>query len=433
LAHLVAHEVGHTLGLRHNFKGSSIYTLAEINSEKMKGKKPLAGSVMDYTSINMNMKGGKIQGDYTMIGIGPYDEWAIEYGYTFAKDLKPILARVAEPELVYGTDEDTGGPDPFSRRYDFSKNPLDFAHNQMRIVEHNRARIIDKLVKDGDSWSKARRGYELTLSLQMRSVSMMANWVGGAFVNRDKKGDKNGRLPVNVVPADAQRAALKFVIENMFEDKAFGLTPELLQRLSVDKWLDGSGFLSAFTNDATWPVHDRIMGLQASTLTMILNPTTLQRVYDNEYRVPAENDAVTLPELLDTIRSSIWSELDQKLEKQFTARQPAISSLRRNLQREHVGRLVDLSMPGAGSAAAYKPISNLALQQLRELRDKTQASLKNEGGKLDPYSRAHLSEVQALITKALDAQYIYNANDIGGGGFPTFFFGQETPKKSQDK
>ncbi len=112
LAELVAHEVGHTLGLRHNFKASMIYDLKKINSGELKDQ-PHAGSVMDYLPINMPKNGcEEPHGQYTMNGIGPYDMWAIEYGYTFEKDLKPILARVAEPELQYGTDEDTWGPDP---------------------------------------------------------------------------------------------------------------------------------------------------------------------------------------------------------------------------------------------------------------------------------------------------------------------------------
>ncbi len=110
LADLTAHEVGHTLGLRHNFKASSIYTLDEINSDMVRGKKPFTGSVMDYTAANLSVKDGKLQGDLTMIEVGPYDMWAIEYGY--GSDPKETLKRVADPLLVYGTDEDTGGPTP---------------------------------------------------------------------------------------------------------------------------------------------------------------------------------------------------------------------------------------------------------------------------------------------------------------------------------
>ena len=159
LSELVAHEVGHTLGLRHNFKSSSVYSLAEINNGTLKGKKPFAGSVMDYIPVNMSARMGKnpAKGDHTMIDIGPYDLWAIEYGYTFSKDLKKILARVAEPELAYATDEDTGGPDPLARRYDFSKNPLDYAKAQLDLVQYHRGRLLEKFVKSGDSWSKARR------------------------------------------------------------------------------------------------------------------------------------------------------------------------------------------------------------------------------------------------------------------------------------
>ncbi|MBW3596712.1 MAG: zinc-dependent metalloprotease, partial [Planctomycetes bacterium] len=298
LANLVAHEVGHTLGLRHNFKGSAVYTLDEINSDEMAGKTSHATSVMDYSPVNIRMEAGNKQGDYTMLGIGPYDMWAIEYGYTLESDLKPILSRVAQPELQYATDEDTYGPDPLARRYDFSAEPLDYANDQMKLAKFHRERIIDKFVKEGDSWSRARRGYGLTLSLQMRAVSMMANWIGGVHVYRDKKGDPDGRPPLEVVPAERQREALKFVINTTFHDDAYGLTPELLQRLANDRWLDGSRSLS----EAAWPIHDSIMGFQASALTMLMNPTTLSRVYDNEFRVPADQDALTLPELLETLR-----------------------------------------------------------------------------------------------------------------------------------
>jgi hypothetical protein len=406
LAELTCHEVGHTLGLRHNFKASSLYTMKAINSNELKGKKPLASSVMDYLPVNMNFKDGEVQGDYTMIGVGPYDIWAIEYGYTQnERDLKGILDRVAEPELQYGTDEDTFGPDPLARRYDFSKEPLDYAHNQMRIVQHNRKRIIDKLVKKGDSWSKTRLAYETTLGMQMRVVSMMANWLGGAFVYRDKKGDKGNRLPIEVVPAKKQRDALNFVIEHAFRDEAFGLTQDLLRRMTVDKWLDD---MSSFMDDSTWPIHDRIMGIQVYALTRLLYPTTLRRVYDNEFLVPPDEDALTLPELLNTINKAIWYELNEEPGKKYTARQPMISSLRRNLQREYLELMIDLIKSDYYGTAAYKPIATLVVERLRQLKeDKIDRVLQTFDENLDPYTRAHLKDAATQIEKALDAHYIY--------------------------
>jgi hypothetical protein len=421
IAHLVAHEVGHTLGLRHNFKASSIFTLAEINSDAVKGKKQLAGSVMDYIGTNIRLDSGTAQGDYCMTGVGPYDMWAIEYGYTFG-DLKPVLARVAEPELVFATDEDTGGPDPLARRYDFTKNPLDYAEEQMRLAANHRARLMKDFVKDGDSWDRVRYGYEMILGLQTRSLSMMANWVGGAHVNRDKKGDPNGRKPIEVVPADTQRKALAFVVNNAFKDESFGLSPELVTAMGLDKWSDD---MSSMMEESTWPIHDRIMGIQASALTSIMNPTTLKRVYDNEFRVPADQDSLTLPEMLNTVTTGVWTELDAKAEGNYSARKPMISSLRRNLQREHLERLIDLTMPGSAQGAAGKTISTLASEQLRQIVKKIEAAQAAAADKHDPYTTAHLSQAKDRITKALDADYILNPSRAGAGGGTRMIFGSE--------
>ncbi len=425
LADLVAHEVGHTLGLRHNFKASAWLSLAEINSDEVKGDKTITASVMDYTPINYRLEEGEIQGDYGMIDIGPYDFWAIEYGYTFEdKELPEILKRCSEPELQYATDEDTSGPDPLARRYDFSKDPLDYAQEQMKLINLYRGRILDRFVKDGDSWAKARRGYELTLSLQTRAASMMANWIGGAFVNRDKKGDPGDRPPVEVVPADQQRAALKYVIDTTFNDEAFGLTPELLERMSVDKWLDG-GRHSSMSSEATWPIHDRILGMQASALTWLMNPTTLRRVYDNELRLPAEVDTLTLPELLGTISQAVWSELEEDCPENRNDRKPMISSLRRNLQREHMQRLLDLVLETSDDTAAYKPISNLARMELRSLSRRIESSLDKCGKKMDAYTRAHLTETKERVDRALEAGYTYNTGTQQPGVTMLMLLGEE--------
>jgi len=413
LTELVSHEVGHTLGLRHNFKASSIYSLEQINSPEMKGKKPFAGSVMDYLPINVVLNDkGELQGDIDMLGIGPYDQWAIEYGYTF-DDPSKVLTRVSEPELAYATDEDTVGPDPLARRYDFAGDPLAFAQSRMKLVGLSRGQILDKFVKDGQPWAKARWGYLVTLGTQTGVVSMMANWLGGSFVNRDYKGDPGNRKPLEVVPAERQRAALAFVLDNSFQDKAFGLDSELLSCMSVERWEeDGSA-----NEDPTYQVHDRIAGVQASVMTMLLDPTKLRRLYDSELAVAADVDVLTLPELLDTISKSAWAEIgfggngakaheaSFSKAKAFTVRTPAISSLRRNLQREHLERMIDLALQ-KGNSSATRSIALLARMTLDNLGKAIDTCL---GQELDAYTRAHLADAKARITKTLDASYSYNA------------------------
>lgn len=419
LAHLTVHEIGHTLGLRHNFKASSQFTFAEINSEAMRGK-PHTASVMDYNPVNINMDPNLVQGDYHMLGIGVYDMWAIEYGYTLG-DPKDVLKRVGEPGHEYLTDEDTGGPDPLARRYDFAKDPQTYAQNLIKLTEFSRGRILDQFVKDGEPWSKARRGYEITLNTQSNAVNIMANWVGGAHVNRDRKGDS--RPPLEPVSAQAQRDALNFVIRHSFRDEAFGLTPELLTKMVVNK--DESR-----TADPAWPVHDRIAGVQASVLTQLMNPGKLRRVYDNEVFTPATQDQLTLPEILNTVSDAVWSELDKGVSQKYTARQPMISSLRRALQREHAERLIDLTLD-SGFNVANKAIANLATDKLREINTKIGKTLEKGDSNIDPYTKAHLSELKLRVTKALDASYIYNAGSGSSSAFPAWLFmlteGQQAP------
>ncbi len=410
LQDLVAHEVGHTLGLRHNFAASTVYTLDQINSEEIKGKKPYTASVMDYNPTNITLP-DQFQGDYGMIGVGDYDILAIKFGYG-SGDPAEVFKEMAENNIPYLTDEDTTAGDPNARRYDFSANPIDFAHQQMDLARYHRERLLTEFVDDGESWARARQGYSMTLGMQLSSNSMMTNWIGGAHTTRMKKGDFEG-APITPVAAETQREALNFVMENSFRDESWGLTPELLNHLSIDKWFGGVGQGAEYA----WNVHDSILGFQASTMTQLLNPTTLRRVYDNEFRVPADEDAFTLAELMSTINDEVWSELNDSPNGRYTAREPMISSFRRNLQREHLERLIDLTKPDAFFGVARKPVSNLALFQLREKQKKVDELLQGAASnKLDPYTLAHLSEASHRIEQALDSVMISNTNDISSGG-----------------
>lgn len=402
LEHLVAHEVGHTLGLRHNFKASALYDFEEVNSEEMKGK-PYAASVMDYIGTNFNYDEDLEQGDFAMVGIGPYDKWAIEYGYTF-EDPKKVLARVAEPEHAYLTDEDTGGPDPLARRYDFGKDPLTWAANQMEMVRAQRARLLDQYVKDGDSWAKARRGYLRTLGEQRQMIDTAAAWVGGTHVNRVKKGDPNAGDPLVPVAVEKQREALAFVLANAFRDDAFGITPELVNKLTVEKWFSDRSARAS----STWGIMDAIAATQNLALTLLMNPSTLGRVYDNELRIPADEDAMTMPELFGTVTDEVYAELaaEDIFDGEYTERAPFISAFRRNLQADLTDRLIALA---TGKARVDRPIRQLALMELIELNEHMNELLGDQPKArkvLDAYSRSHLMDMHERTTKALEGVYI---------------------------
>jgi hypothetical protein len=180
------------------------------------------------------------------------------------------------------------------------------------------------------------------------------------------------------------------------------------------------------SSEATWPIHDRILGVQASALTWLMNPTTLRRVYDNELRLPQDVDTLTLPELLTSISKAVWTELDQECPEGRNDRKPMISSLRRNLQREHMQRLLDLILEDSDDTAAYKPISNLARMELRALSSRIRATMDRCANKLDAYTAAHLSETKERIDRALEAGYTYNAVQAPQSPMMFILSGEET-------
>jgi hypothetical protein len=194
--------------------------------------------------------------------------------------------------------------------------------------------------------------------------------------------------------------------------------------MTVDKWWDAESFQSVFT-EPTFEINDRILTIQSAVLTQIMNPTTLRRVYDNESFIPADEDAMTLPEIFDTVTSAIFSEIENPSTRASTDREPMISSLRRNLQREYLERLIDLSMPGSMFGAAEKPVANLANMHLRDLHAKLESMLEGNGTKIDAYTRSHLEEAEQRIARAIEAIYLYNTDDIQMNTNTIFMLGQD--------
>ena len=144
---------------------------------------------------------------------------------------------------------------------------------------------------------------------------------------------------------------------------------------------------------------------------MVMNPTTLKNVYDNEFRVASDQDTVTLPEVMNAVVTEVFSEIAEAPKQTFTERQPMVSSFRRNLQLNLIDRLIDFTRPGTMSGASAAPVRSLSVEHLGNLKTKIDKTLESNG-KLDDYTRSHLAAASSRIQRALDAVYIYNTDDI---------------------
>lgn len=405
LKDVTMHEVGHTLGLRHNFKASRLYSLEELSDTNKTRETGLAASVMDYTPVNLVPKDQK-QGDYYSTTIGPYDIWAIQYGYTpFSggtegerKELEKIAARSGEKELAYATDEDTRGidPDPSSNRYDLGDDGVAYAKMQAQLVSEAWPDIIEKMTKDGDGFQQARRAFGVLLGTHGRSMHLASRYVGGLFTSRSHKGDEGAKPPFEVVAAEKQREAIKLLEEQVFSDKPFQFPPELYNHLAATNWRHWG---SPTTERADFPAHRVISMWQERILTQLLSPLTLERLHDSELKVPVDQDAFTTAELIERLTKAVFSETEKIGEGEFTNRKPAISSIRRNLQRSYLKRLSELAM---GKTSAPQDCQTVAYSQLVGLEGRIQNVLKSNN-KLDTYTRAHLEESASRIRKVLDA------------------------------
>jgi hypothetical protein len=401
LKEVVMHEVGHTLGLRHNFKASAWKSLEEIGDPDKGPDEPNVASVMDYSPANLVLDEKK-QGLYYSQTIGPYDYWAIEYGYkpvkgNEAEELKKIASRSGEPGLAYATDEDTRSidPDPLSNRFDLGKDPLEYVARQIKQTSELMPKVVENTVKDGEGYERARQAFGLLMGEYWRSAGFAARFPGGVYISRHHKGDEDAEPPFKVVEPEKQREAMTLLAESAFAPPT--LDGGQLNYLAASRW---SHWGTRNLTRLDYPIHDTVLQMQDMILSQVLRTTTLERILDNEFKVEDE-DAYTLAEHLQLIVGSIFAEWDQKPDGEYSNREPKINSFRRNLQRSALRRLAAIVSHGQGAPTDARTLTRM---HLRTLKSQGEKLLKNKKVILDDYTRAHLEDSIAQIDKVLNAE-----------------------------
>ncbi|AUB40308.1 putative Zn-dependent protease [Nostoc flagelliforme CCNUN1] len=401
---IIAHEVGHTLGLRHNFRGSTLLSPQEMNNTEITKAKGLTTSVMDYIPPNIAPQGTK-QGDYFPSMVGVYDEWAIKYGYISIQTStpiaeKPILSEIAaqsyKPELSYSTDEDVYDLDPTADAWDNSGNVLLYSQWQLNNSRVMWERLDKRYPMAGDSYSDVSERFSTVLGNYFQQIYYTTKYIGGQSFSRIHPSEiasgnasevRQGRLPFESVPVEEQRQALETLQKYLFAEDALSFSPELLNKLAPSRWRHWGSTPQVGRLD--FPIHDLVLFMQGSVLRDLLSGDRLSRLKDIELKTKPEN-ALSLPELFDTLQSGIWTEVIKPKGQPMK-----IASLRRGLQRQYLDILAGMVL-----RKEYVPedARTLAWYKLRQLNEK----LKGVNSE-DEYTKAHLLETRDRIEKVLNA------------------------------
>ncbi|MEO8136128.1 MAG: zinc-dependent metalloprotease [Betaproteobacteria bacterium] len=397
LKETVMHEVGHALGLTHNFRASTVYSQAQLSDAEFTRANGIAGSVMEYNPTNIALAGEK-QGAYSMVTLGPYDYWAIEFGYKpiapekEREELLRIAARSSEPQLAFAQDFETAtGLDPEAMQGDLGNSSLEFASRRFVLAQELWDRWQGRPLKDGDSYSALRRNITRGLGQVYKASAIAAGHIGGMSILRDHAGST--RAPLNPVPMEKQREALRLLESRVFNADNFRFKPEFLRRLSLDYFERDDGFdagVGAMPRTLDYSLPEQVLGLQRGILTQVMSDGVARRLLDSESRLDDPAKALKLSELYATLYAAIWSELKSGND---------ISVIRRNLQREHANRIVASLLRPSGSTPA--DARSLLRSEARTLRNDIAQALRKK--KYSAEAEAHLSDTLATLEEALKA------------------------------
>ncbi len=387
------HEVGHTLGLRHNFRSSSDTPLDKLHDAQWTGDNGLYSSVMDYPSINLSAPGTP-NGLYYNTGVGSSDRWAISYGYTPDSARAAALAReAAQPGHALGTDEDARGPgalDPTVNVYDLGSDPLEWGRGRAQLIRSLLPALPKRVLTDNARYAELSDALQSLMNQYALAVITGVKYIGGQFQHRDHVGDPGARPPFVAVPKAKQQEALAFLREYAFSEDAFDIPQAVLAQLGANRWSHW-GENNTYAGRIDYPVHEQVLGVQRAILTQVMQPFVFARIRDAEAKF-GRAQVLTIPELMDALTASIWSEVLSGGPRNITA-------TRRDLQRAYIDRLTEIAI--GSEDRLPEDARAVARYQLTTLKRRIDAHRGASG--LDEYTRAHLLESSARIGQVLAA------------------------------
>jgi hypothetical protein len=402
LREVVCHEMGHILGLRHNFIASTYHSLAELKNPNVVKNTGVSASVMDYIPFNISaLKTADVP--FYQDTVGPYDIWAIKYGYLpidastpqgEVYKLSQIATQCNEPGHAYESDEVADGFDPAVIRYDLGSDSLAYFERSMDLSRYLLLHLSEREPKQGESYWEFTRDFQRLLGYYTRNATFVSRYIGGLHINRNHKGDANEKPTLMPISAGEQKRALNLLNTYLFAANAFTMPSTYYTHLTSNP---GASFIQSILSPKDYPIRDTLSSIQERGLQYVFSPTVLSRISNNEFKV---SDTLTLPTLFHSVGDTVWSELETKSN---------INVLHRQLQRTHLDTMI--AMVTNTSNQAPEDARMLAWDQLRRLQTGIRLA---QARPHDEYTRIHLDESLMRIQRALNAQQMIGGDNGGG-------------------